>query len=620
MQPVDIALRAQLARTIKEARQIAEDAAHMVLENLGVGEPLPFPHLNEKELELRHRLRIHGRQLGDIQDTTSGVQKIGILLEEVAYEHWHRMLFARFLAENNLLMYPDPETPVAITLEECEELASKEEAKNGFELAARFATKMLPQIFQVDSPVFELNLPPENSQKLERLLKDLPTDIFKASDSLGWVYQFWQSAKKDEVRNSEVKIGHLELPAVTQAFTEPYMVNFLLDNSLGAWWAERRLTAADIKSATNEEELRQKVALPGMPLEYLRFAKNVNESFEPAAGFFQAWPKKICDLKILDPCCGSGHFLVAAFLMLVPLRRELEGLSVRDAADAVLKENLFGLELDRRCVELAAFALALTAWKYEGAGGYRPLPELNLACSGLSAGIPMSLSLEEGKKLALEYQNLISPLQQNLAQDIQKNLSFTLNAMFQTFKDAPILGSLLNPAQNPETILIPWEQLRVILEKTFWQEQNEERKEARVVAQGLAKAASLLSGKYHLVITNVPYLSHRKETLRLREYCKNNYPEAHHDLATVFLERCLEFCDPRGTANIVMPQNLLFLTTFKKLREKLLKENQWHLFARLGPQAFESGAGGNINIMLISMSRGHPCNLEGNMFNEKNIK
>ena len=165
------------------------------------------------------------------------------------------------------------------------------------------------------------------------------------------------------MNHSEVKIGARELPAVTQLFTEPYMVDFLLDNSLGAWWAGRRLTDTDFESAGSEEELRQKAAVPGVPLQYLRFVKGENGKWRPAAGTFDKWPCNLEELKVMDPCCGSGHFLVAAFLMLVPIRMELEGLSARDAADAVLRDNLHGLELDQRCVELAAFALAMTAWR-----------------------------------------------------------------------------------------------------------------------------------------------------------------------------------------------------------------------------------------------------------------
>ena len=136
------------------------------------------------------------------------------------------------------------------------------------------------------------------------------------------------------------------------------MVSFLLDNSLGAWWAARRLTEADVQSASSEAELRHKAAIPGVPLEFLRFVNEEDGTWQPAAGRFDGWPEHLADLKTLDPCCGSGHFLVAAFLMLVPMRMERDGLSARDAVDAVLRENIHGLEIDQRCVELAAFALA----------------------------------------------------------------------------------------------------------------------------------------------------------------------------------------------------------------------------------------------------------------------
>lgn len=116
MPTLDKTLRSQLERDIKKARGIAETAARAALEQLGVGEAAPFEYLNEDSRALRRKLRAHGRQLGDPLHSDN-VQELDRLIEEVAYEHWHRMLFARFLAENDLLMYPDPDDPVAITLE-----------------------------------------------------------------------------------------------------------------------------------------------------------------------------------------------------------------------------------------------------------------------------------------------------------------------------------------------------------------------------------------------------------------------------------------------------------------------------------------------------------------------
>lgn len=592
MQPLDKILRGQLERTVKQAREIAEVAARAALEQIGVGEATPLSPLSDAERELRRRLRTHGRQLGDCLNNDK-VQSMDRLVEEVAYEHWHRMLFARYLAENNLLMYPDPDNPVAVTLEECEDLAAEEGATNGWELAARFAARMLPHIFRLDSPVFELSLPPEHQQKLEHLVADLHLDVFGAADSLGWVYQFWQAKKKEDVNESEVKIGARELPAVTQLFTEPYMVSFLLDNSLGAWWAARRLNKEDLSKAKSEEELRQKASIPGVPLHYLRFVNLEDDTWVPAAGIFPGWPEDLSDLKILDPCCGSGHFLVATFLMLVPMRIERDGLSAREAADAVLRENIHGLELDPRCVELAAFALALAAWRYPGSGGYRVLPELNVACSGLS----VSVAKEEWKQLGLG----------------RKNLTIALDWMHDTFKDAPILGSLLDPAKTDAAKLVKWDELSATLKQALEQEQNEVQQEVAVVAQGLAKAATLLSGRYQLVITNVPYLARGKQVERLRDFCEKQYPEAKNDLATVFLDRCLELCVKNGTASIVLPQNWLFLTSYKKFREKLLRNDTWHFIARLGPQSFQTPMW-DFNVQLITISRGNPGKESGGLF------
>lgn len=619
MQPLEKTLRNRLERTIKDARDIAEAAARASLEQLGVGVASAFSHLSEDERELRRKLRVHGRQLGDsLLPSPSGrgaggegrVQTMDRLIEEVAYEHWHRMLFARFLAENNLLMYDG----VAVTLEECAELAVDDGLRNEWELAARLATAMLPQIFRTGSVVFAIHFPPEHQQRLERLLADLVPEVFIASDSLGWVYQFWQAKKKDEVNASEVKIGTRELPAVTQLFTEPYMVSFLLDNSLGAWWAARRLSATDLKNAASEEELRSKAAIPGVPLEYLRFTKiptplgvsqdhlpagegqGEGESWTPAAGTFAGWPENLSELKTLDPCCGSGHFLVAALLMLVAMRMELEGLSAREAVDAVLRDNIHGLELDQRCVELAAFALALTAWRYPESGGYRPLPELHLACSGLSVNV----AKEEWKQLALD----------------KHNLRIALDWLYDAFKAAPVLGSLLDPKRSPMPMGVSWEEVGPLLDQALQQEQSDEQQEAAVVAQGLTKAATLLAGQYSWVITNVPYLSRGKQDERLRDFCEKHYPAAKNDLATVFLDRCLELCVQGGTSSIVLPQNWLFLTSYKKFREKLLKNDTWHLIARLGSGAFETISGEVVKAILITLSRGNAPGQHGGLFAE----
>ena len=605
--------------------------------------PEAYKHMGAEERNLRRGLRAHGRQLGDRRDPLSGTQAIDRLVHEFAYEHWHGMLFARFLAENDLLIQPG--SNVSVTLKECEELG-KEAGFDKWTMAAHFAHEMLPQVFRPDHPVFEVRLAREHRLKLDGLVESLPANVFLARDSLGWVYQFWQARKKDEVNRSGSKIGADELPAVTQLFTEPYMVSFLLDNSLGAWWAARRLSESDLSDASSEIELRQKAAIPGMPFEYLRFIRREDTSegenrrsestgvaFNPdghastadevarpaspctadvaraqgtrrseaepaswrlAAGAFDGWPKHLGELRVIDPCCGSGHFLVAAFTMLVPMRTDCEGLTAREAVDAVLRENLHGLELDPRCVELAAFALALAAWTYPDSGGYRSLPALNLACSGLSVGTTKDRWIE----LAVGH----------------RNLRIALDWLYDEFRDAPVLGSLLNPARTRAAKLTDWPALVTALADALAHEESDERHETAVAAQGLAKAAEFLSGRYHLVATNVPYLARGKQGEKLRRFCGERYPAAKNDLATVFLERCLELCTEGGTASVVLPQNWLFLASYKRLREKLLKTETWHLLARLGAGAFETISGEVVKAILLTLSRGNPARRSGGLF------
>ncbi len=262
-------------------------------------EAKPFAHFNDEDKRLRRQLRARGKQAGDVESADK-TQSIEHLTQELAYEYWHRMLFARFLAENHLLMHPDG---VAVSLEECDELARSERAPNGYVLAARYASRMLPQIFRVDDVLLEIEFAPEQRLALEKLLASLPSETFLADDSLGWVYQFWQTKKKEEVNKSGAKIDGRTLPAVTQLFTEDYMVQFLLHNTIGAWWCARHR----IKGPPGGAGVPAGKAPVAM--EYLRW----KDDGTPAAGSFDGWPRSLKEFTMLDPCCGSGHFLVAGF-------------------------------------------------------------------------------------------------------------------------------------------------------------------------------------------------------------------------------------------------------------------------------------------------------------------
>jgi len=426
MAALDSKLRSQLDTVCQKAREKAEEAARSALQKRAVDAAEPHPHFTAVERSLRNRLRARGRQAGDVRQANK-TQRIEQLVQELAYEYWHRMLFARFLAENHLLMHTDG---VAVSLEECEELAKSEGASNGFALAARYASKMLPQVFRTDDVLLEIEFAPEHRLALEKLLAGLPKETFVADDSLGWVYQFWQTKRKEEVNKRGEKIDGRTLPAVTQLFTEDYMVQFLLHNTIGAWWCSRQGIKGDPGGAGIP------LKTPPVQMPYLRWR---NDGI-PVAGTFDRWPKTLGQFKLLDPCCGSGHFLVAALNLLVPLRMHDDGMSAREACDAVLRENLFGLELDPRCTQIAAFALAVAAWKYPGEDGqplgYRELPPLNIACTGIGP----QASEDEWLKLAEQSGRPMNVLSREPILNGLRNLH-------ALFSDAPSLGSLIDPNQ-----------------------------------------------------------------------------------------------------------------------------------------------------------------------------
>jgi hypothetical protein len=604
MAPLPANLRKQLEKAIVQAREQAEVGARQALEALAVHHHEPHGSMTPEQRKLRNRLRAHGRQFGDRRDDQGG-QRIERLLREVAYEHWHRMLFARFLAENDLLI--EPSNQVAVSLGDIEDLA-RERGLDPWSMAASFAQRMLPQIFRTDDPVLQVVLPPETKQALQQLVLGLDELVFTADDALGWTYQFWQSAEKDAV-NARVKSGEKisgeTLPAVTQLFTEHYMVQFLLHNTLGAWHAGKVLAARPelATTAQSEGELRAAVALPGYTFDYLRFVREGDGPWRPAAGVFAAWPRTAKDLKVLDPCCGSGHFLVAGFELLAALRQHDEALRVAEAGAAVLRDNLFGLELDARCVQIAAFALAMAAWKR--AGAVVELPALQVACCGVGP----SGTKEQWLKLAEQAAAKGGmPVKRDLLGKEESLLSVpirnALEDLYLLFQKAPELGSLIDPKGTAAGLYqADFKTVQPLLERVLQSESaGEDAQEQAVAAQGMAKAAAILGQSFTLVVTNVPYLGRGAQGEVLKAFAEQHYPDAKADLATVFVQRAFGWLGKVGTMAVVTPQNWLFLTSYRKLREKLLKQRTLDLVARLGPRAFETIGGHVVNVALITCS------------------
>ncbi len=566
--------RRALEKVVKDARDVAEQGARAALESLAVHHHEPHSSMTPAQRDLRARLRAHGRQLGDDRDERKGGQQIDRLVAECAYEHWHRMLFARFLAENDLLI--EPESGAAVTLDECAELA-KGTDRDAWEVAGSFAQRMLPQVFRTDDPALQVALSPETRIELEGLLASLPREVFLADDSLGWTYQFWQSAEKDRVNSTEEKISGRTLPAVTQLFTEHYMVLFILHNTIGAWWASKHFalwTDAQHVACADELAVRRAVALPDYEFEYLRFVRDeATKRWRPAAGAFESWPRDTRQLRVLDPCCGSGHFLVAALDLLTRLREREEGLPRDRAAVAVLETNLFGLELDPRCTQIAAFALAFAAWKR--IGRVQGLPPLRIACSGLAI---------YGEREAWG----------QLAGD-DALLRGALESLHATFAQASELGSLVDPRQagiGGFQLTVDFERVLPLLTTALSREsvkRDAEQVELGVAAQGLALAAQLLLGSYTLVATNFPFLGLEKQASTLSDTLKTRFEAGRRELACAFAIRTRPWLGSTGVCAAVMPGEWTFSRPHRHFRSFLLDAATLRCLCLVGRDAFCTG-------------------------------
>jgi len=327
--------------------------------------------------------------------------------------------------------------------------------------------------------------------------------------------------------------------------------------------------------------------MPPIKFDYLRLL----EDGAPAAGKFEGWPDKTSEVTSLDPCMGSGHFIASLFSVFVALRMYEEGLSKEEATDKVISENLHGLELDPRCTQLAAFNLALTAWKF--CGHYKELPEMNLACSGIAPKGKME-----------DWIKLVGKVER--AED-KTRMENGMRMIYAHFQLAPELGSLLDPTTiKADTFTASFEELEPVLRRALENEADEEQVVRGVMAAGIAKTGQLLSKKYTLQITNVPYLGKKKQDKILATYTSENYSAAKSDLATVFLERLQKTSKNGGIICSVMPQNWLFLTTYKKFRESLLKKQAFNFVILLGEHAFENSEAGGAFASIVSISNKIP--------------
>ena len=418
--------------------------------------------------------------------------------------------------------------------------------------------KIIPQMFEKISDYTELLLPDnllEEGSVIKRMVSDIEEEDWKEEvEIIGWMYQYYISEKKDEVfagLKKNIKITKENIPAATQLFTPKWIVKYMVENSLGRLWLEghpneelQRHWKYYLEEAEQEPEVQEE----------LNKIREEHSKLTPE------------DLKVLDPCMGSGHILVYAFDVLYEIYKTA-GYSEREIPRKILQNNLYGLDIDDRAAQLASFALIMKARHYNRRL-FREIQreelDLNLCSIQESNGI--------GKE-AIEYFS-------NGNKELQEDVEY----LVKVFTDAKEYGSIL------EVEKVNFEAIKERL-KEIGQEDNlmfgDYRKMLLEKLPTLVKQAEIISRKYEVCVTNPPYMGSKGMNKQINDYVRKTYPKSKSDLYTVMLERCLKLSRKNGFISNITQQSWMFLTSYESLRKSIITSKVIQNMIHLGPRAFE---------------------------------
>lgn len=513
------------------------------------------------------------------------------IMEEVAYTWFNRLIAIRFMEVNEYLpthirvlssdsgkLEPDIvtnpfDTELQFTEEEKEKIVQLKTDNRLDELFCMLFIKQcnalnenLPALFEKTNDYTELLL---NISVIDRegvvykLVHDIPEDDFNIEkggqvEIIGWLYQYYNTEPKAQVfaRPSGTKIRKEDVPAATQLFTPDWIVRYMVENSLGRLWVEGH----------PNDELKAKWKY------YLEEAKQEPEVEEKLAEIRREYAKiNPEDIKLIDPCMGSGHILVYAFDVLMQIY-ESAGYGQRDAARSILENNIYGLDIDDRAFQLAYFAVMMKARQYNRRilnGEHKP----------------KLFSIKESNGIN---RNHLKYFGMNLSEDDKEKAVSQINALLDTFIDAKEYGSILTVEEYD------WELLERFIEDSDSSGQIsmetvgiEDTKEAllQIIEQG-----KVLGQKYRVTVTNPPYAGGSNLSIKLNNYLKKNYPDSKMDLFAVFIERCGKMIMENGYQAMITQHSWMFLSSFEKLRKKMM-QNEIINMAHLGARAFEEIGG-----------------------------
>lgn len=399
----------------------------------------------------------------------------------------------------------------------------------------------LPEMFEKIQNYTEL-LFPNNLLKegsvLACMISNIPQEDWKeAVEIIGWLYQYYNTEVKDEtfeLLSKNVKITKERIPAATQLFTPDWIVRYMVENSLGRLWIEghpSELLKSNWKYYLEEAEQEPEV------VEQLQKIRTDYAKIKPE------------EIKVIDPCMGSGHILVYAFDVLMQIYIAT-GYSERDAAKSILKNNLYGLDIDDRAHQLAYFAVMMKARKY---------------CRTIfSAGIcPNLYSIQESNLMTQELIEYVA------SADI--NIKYDLQAIVETFREAKEYGSILIiPRVNFKRIIdrfqeIKYSQTNDLQLLTF-------RRFALESLLPIIHQAQIMACQYDVVITNPPYMGNGGMSDKLSEYLKKYYPHTKADMSTVFMEKSISMCNEGGLSSMINIPVWMFISSYEALRNNIIRD------------------------------------------------
>lgn len=452
----------------------------------------------------------------------------------------------------------------------------------------------MPFLFEAIDDETELLLPSGLTRTdafWRELVDGIPEADWQQVEVIGWLYQFYISEKKDEVIGKVVKSE--DIPAATQLFTPNWIVQYLVQNSVGRYWLQTYPDSALPRAMPY-------FVFPGeQPIEVQdEYARFTPDSIEPES------------IKVLDPACGSGHILVEAYNLLYRIYEE-RGYRSRDIPQLILTRNLFGLDIDDRAAQLAGFALLMRARQDDRRLFSREI-QLNVHALQESRHLNI-LKLWQALNLNAEWdrgqsQDLFAVAPASLASN-DPRLAL-LNDLYERFLSAKTLGSLIE---------VPADQASAIAEliatlHTLSISGDAMQKPAAQVLLPLLKQASVLAKRYDAVIANPPYMGSKGMNAELKEFAKKQFPNSKSDLFAIFIERNLDLTTAAGMVAMITMQSWMFLSSYEALRARILGQHTILGMAHLGARGFDSIGGEVVSTTAFVLAQPHLPTYQGAYF------